>query len=83
MSQTKSSSSATTEQQRNILLEIRRLLSMVELTGPSTVQIAEPTIAPAGQEYVDPFLFESEYFSSREEYSMLSSAAPIKPRRSA
>lgn len=37
-------------------------------------------VAPAGQEYVDPFLFESGYFESREEYEEASRTAKIKSR---
>ena len=37
-------------------------------------------IAPAGQEYVDPFLFETGYFESREEYEEVSRKAKIKSR---
>lgn len=36
--------------------------------------------APPGQEYVDPFLFETGHFESREEYEELSRTAKIKPR---
>lgn len=36
--------------------------------------------APPGQEYVDPFLFESGYFKSREEYDEVMRNAKIKPR---
>ena len=35
---------------------------------------------PAGQEYVDPFLFESGHFASREEYDELSRTAKVRPR---
>ena len=37
-------------------------------------------VAPAGQEYVDPFLFETGYFESREEYEKVSREAKIKSR---
>lgn len=36
--------------------------------------------APAGQEYIDPFLFETGHFESREEYEELSRTTKIKPR---
>lgn len=42
-----------------------------------------PTVAPPSQEYVDPFLFETGHFESREEYEELSRTAIIKPRASA
>ena len=35
---------------------------------------------PAGQEYVDPFLFDSGHFASREEYDELSRTAKVRPR---
>jgi hypothetical protein len=38
------------------------------------------TPAPAGHEYVDPYLFETGHFESREEYEELSRTAKIKPR---
>lgn len=44
-------------------------------------QVAEA--APAGQEYVDPYLFETGYFASREEYEELSRTAKIIPRAKA
>lgn len=37
-------------------------------------------VAPAGQEYVDPYLFETGYFESREEYEEVSRRAKIKSR---
>jgi len=37
-------------------------------------------VAPAGQEYVDPYLFETGHFESREEYEELMRTAVIKPR---
>lgn len=41
----------------------------------------QPVVAaPAGQEYVDPFLFESGHFKSRKEYEELTRTAKIKPR---
>ena len=39
-----------------------------------------PSDTPAGQEYVDPFLFETGYFESREEYEEVSRKAKIKSR---
>lgn len=39
-----------------------------------------PLAAPAGQEYVDPFLFETGYFESREEYEEVSRKAKIRSR---
>lgn len=39
--------------------------------------------APNGQEYVDPYLFETGHFESREEYEELSRTAKIKPRAKA
>ena len=39
-----------------------------------------PSDPPAGQEYVDPFLFETGYFESREEYEEVSRKAKIKSR---
>ena len=39
-----------------------------------------PFAAPAGQEYVDPFLFETGHFESREEYEEVSRKAKIKSR---
>ncbi len=40
-------------------------------------------VAPPGQEYVDPYLFETGHFESREEYEELSRTAKIKPRAKA
>ena len=42
-----------------------------------------PLVAPVGQEYVDPFLFETGYFESREEYEEVSRKAKIKSRAQA
>ena len=39
-----------------------------------------PLAIPVGQEYVDPFLFETGYFESREEYEEVSRKAKIKSR---
>jgi hypothetical protein len=39
-----------------------------------------PQPAPLGQEYVDPYLFETGHFESREEYEELSRTAKIKSR---
>jgi hypothetical protein len=39
-----------------------------------------PLAAPAGQEYVDPFLFETGHFESREEYEAVSRKAKIRSR---
>jgi len=39
-----------------------------------------PRVAPPGQEYVDPYLFETGHFESRAEYEELSRTAKIKPR---
>jgi hypothetical protein len=39
-----------------------------------------PLAAPVGQEYVDPFLFETGYFESREEYEEVSRKAKIRSR---
>jgi len=36
--------------------------------------------APHGQEYVDPYLFETGHFASRAEYDELTRTAEIKPR---
>ena len=44
----------------------------------ATQQLADA--APPGQEYVDPYLFETGYFESREEYEELMRTAKIKPR---
>ena len=44
---------------------------------------AEILAAPLGQEYVDPYLFETGHFESREEYEELSRTAKIKPRAKA
>lgn len=54
---------------------------------PQTYVLSEPRqaskTAPAGQEYVDPYLFETEYFASRKEYEELTRTARIIPRASA
>ena len=42
-----------------------------------------PLSAPVGQEYVDPLLFETGHFESREEYEELTRTAKIKPRTQA
>ncbi|MDQ2772910.1 MAG: hypothetical protein M3Y54_20695 [Bacteroidota bacterium] len=42
-----------------------------------------PAIAVAEKEYVDPFLFETGYFESREEYEKLSRTAKIRKRLNA
>ena len=42
--------------------------------------IAPPSAAQVGQEYVDPFLFETGYFESREEYEEVSRKAKIRSR---
>jgi len=62
-----------TSAMHNGVLFISGFCSFKQLPKPATV-------APPGQEYVDPFLFETGHFESREEYEELSRTAKIKPR---
>jgi hypothetical protein len=50
----------------------------IERKGP--IMSRSLSVVPPGQEYVDPYLFETGHFESREEYEELSSTAQIKPR---
>ena len=55
-------------------------LTMGQLLAKKEKAVRVSFVAPAGQEYVDPFLFESGYFESREEYEEASRTAKIKSR---
>lgn len=73
----------------NIQLDDRvmRLLSSIHgktnLSAPSLSEKDSLQAAPLGQEYVDPYLFETGHFESREEYEELTRTAQIKPRKRA
>lgn len=69
------------ELERQIVAAAAKTVEVVRLESFTTVTIPiMATIAPPGQEYVDPYLFEIGHFKDREEYEELSRTAKIKPR---